>query len=214
MYIKSNVLYFGTSKMLPLEQDIAKQIYSVNIKVLGLESDWSGESGVSSNFYPGNDATFNTYGDFHLIPSTRPFVSSKEPITSYVTVPGSSHGDIDMSTALTGNVLYKNREGSWTFMYENHYRVATGSHDGVQRDVTIGGTAYTATGFQSPFTILDNLEKYISGREVIAILNYWDNSEKRCYKGRIWVESMTPGEASAGTVTLKYKFEPDAVSLS
>lgn len=213
MYYSNNKLYYSTGVMLPNELEMAARIHSVNIQVLGQESDWST---VSSSLGTGNHPnaivtnTFNTYGDFHLIPSQMPVVATKEPITSYVTVPGSSTGDVDMSTALTGEMLYKNREGSWTFMYENTWRCACPEHNGTQRAKTINGALYYASGYISPFTIQKNLEKYIHGRRVIVTLMDDHNTH---YRGRIWVESMVPGEDSNGTVVLKYKFEPQPVTI-
>lgn len=211
MYYSGNKLYYSTGVMLPSELELAAKIHSVNIQVLGLEMDWQSVSaslGTGSHPDPIVSNTFNTYGDFHLIPSQMPIIAPKEPLTSYVTVPGSSVGDIDMSTALTGKMLYKNREGSWSFMYENTWRCGCPEHNGVQRSIVIGNKTYTASGYLSPFQIQRILEKYIHGRLVLVSL--MDDPETR-YRGRIWVESMTPGEESNGTVVFKYKLEPDPV---
>lgn len=203
MYYYNNKLYYGYGVMLPNEKEVARRIHSIDIEVIGIETDWET---VSSSLMPNGDGKFNTYGDFHLIPSQMPFVSSKEPLTSYVTVPGSKYGGIDMTTALTGDVLYKDREGTWTFMYENTWRHGCDEHTGSQRNITIDGVQYTASGFLTPFQIQKNLEKYIHGRMVYVYL--MDDPNTR-YMGRVWVDSMMPGESSAGIVTLKYKFKPD-----
>lgn len=62
----------------------------------------------------------NTWDDFHLVPSTRPVVASPEVRTMYIDVHGTD-GTLDLSTALTGGIQYKNREGSWSFVVANWY---------------------------------------------------------------------------------------------
>lgn len=60
----------------------------------------------------------NTWDDFHMVPNSRPSVSPPSVRTKYVNIPG-GNGSLDLSTSLTGDVLYNNREGSWDFTVVN-----------------------------------------------------------------------------------------------
>lgn len=62
----------------------------------------------------------NTWDDWHIVPATRPVFLPPEVKTNYVDVPGAD-GHIDISEALSGEVLYKNRSGSMTFYVMNGY---------------------------------------------------------------------------------------------
>lgn len=62
----------------------------------------------------------NTWDDFHLVSNSRPVVAPPEVRTMYIDVPGVD-GSLDLTTVLTGDVLYKNREGSWEFTVVNYY---------------------------------------------------------------------------------------------
>lgn len=63
----------------------------------------------------------NTWDDWHIVPATRPVFSPPDVKTNYVDVPGAD-GHIDISEALSGEVLYKNRSGSTTFYVMNGYK--------------------------------------------------------------------------------------------
>lgn len=62
----------------------------------------------------------NTWDDWHLIPSSRPAFNPPVPKTKYIDIPGAD-GHLDMSTSLTGDIAYNNREGSFEFYVENGY---------------------------------------------------------------------------------------------
>lgn len=171
----------GIAAMTSQEIAVAQRIHSVNfIKLL-------------SN---GQEYEYNSYGDFHIIPSEMPFIVPAPPIFSYVTVPGAKNGEVDVSTALTGEMMYGNREGSLKFLYENKYRAATPSHSG--------------SGYMSPFQIATAISA-IHGQEVKLIL--MDNPSIY-YKGRVWIETFIPGQQEAGTIEIKYKFEPYSRNVS
>lgn len=170
----------GIAAMTSQEIAVAQRIHSVNfIKLL-------------SN----GQEEYNSYGDFHIIPSEMPFIVPAPPVFSYVTVPGAKNGEVDVSTALTGEMMYGNREGSLKFLYENKYRVATPSHSG--------------SGYMSPFQIATAMSA-IHGQEVKLIL--MDNPSIY-YKGRVWIETFIPGQQEAGTIEIKYKFEPYSRNVS
>lgn len=60
----------------------------------------------------------NTWDDWYLIPSSRPVVNPPKPKTKYIDIPGAD-GHLDLSTALTGDIAYERREGSWEFYVDN-----------------------------------------------------------------------------------------------
>ena len=59
-----------------------------------------------------NQHTYTTWG---LFLKSAPKVTSPEPKTYYVDIPG-AHGSLDLTTALTGNVKYKNRKITMEFI--------------------------------------------------------------------------------------------------
>lgn len=56
----------------------------------------------------------HTYFDWGLMLTKAPEISSPEPKTHYVDIPG-AHGAMDLTEALTGKVQYKNRKLSLEF---------------------------------------------------------------------------------------------------
>ena len=63
----------------------------------------------------------HTWDDWFLIPSSRPVFKPPEPKTTYYDIPGAD-GHLDMSTALTGDIPYKNRTGSIEFIVDNGHK--------------------------------------------------------------------------------------------
>ena len=63
----------------------------------------------------------NTWDDWHLIPKSRPVFNPPPAKTTYVEIPGGD-GILDLTTALTGRTLYKNRTGSMEFYVENGFK--------------------------------------------------------------------------------------------
>lgn len=68
----------------------------------------------------GNNRTKNTWDDWHLIPTSRPVFNPPEMKTTTIEIPG-GYGALDMSEALTGYPLYKNRTGEIEFAVTNGY---------------------------------------------------------------------------------------------
>ncbi|WP_294143881.1 hypothetical protein [uncultured Clostridium sp.] len=56
----------------------------------------------------------HTYKDFGLIPTSRPVVNPPSPNFSYLEIPGVS-GSLDLSEAVSGNITYADRTGSFEF---------------------------------------------------------------------------------------------------
>lgn len=73
-------------------------------------------------FQPDNEGRrYNTWSNWHLIPSSRPIVPQPSPVYKYVDIPG-RNGSIDISDYLTGTVTYSDRKGTFTFYVDNDKR--------------------------------------------------------------------------------------------
>lgn len=230
-------LYTGLRFMLPEEREVAKRVHSVNFYV-----EMPTRTGATNPTYW---REFNSYGDFHLIPTSMPFIAPPAINEMTVEVPGSEDGAVDMNEALTGAPLYKMREGTLEFMYENAYRYGHVSHSPEWSDtwhatndpisvyrsesalsgdpdptrdspagtvIGSGNRTYFSKGmFQlsaldlsyNPFYINQNLMKFIHGKRVYLMLMDYPYY---VFQGRTYVETMTPGQAEAGKVNIKYKF--------
>lgn len=60
----------------------------------------------------------NTWADWYLFPTSRPVFNPPNPKTKLVDIPGAD-GHLDLSTSLTGEMLYENRQGSFEFIVDN-----------------------------------------------------------------------------------------------
>lgn len=69
----------------------------------------------------GHFAGKNTWDDWHLIPSSAPVVAQAGVSTNFVDIPGRTDGPIDMSTYLTGRIIYGARSGSFQFIVDNDH---------------------------------------------------------------------------------------------
>lgn len=65
--------------------------------------------------------TKNTWDDWRLIPTSRPLFNPPSVKTNLIEIPGGD-GVLDLTTALAGRPLYKNRTGSIEFYVDNEYR--------------------------------------------------------------------------------------------
>ena len=74
----------------------------------------------SLRIYDTSSHYYDTWNDFHLIPSERPIVALPKANTKLVSIPGRKT-PIDMTTYLTGHPTYTNRQGSWTFYTDPEY---------------------------------------------------------------------------------------------
>lgn len=59
--------------------------------------------------------TKHSYRDFGLVPTSRPVFQPPEPDRQTITIPGRNR-PLDLSRALTGEMTYKEREGSFEFL--------------------------------------------------------------------------------------------------
>ena len=62
----------------------------------------------------------NSYDDWHLASIERPVVALPKPKFKFYDLPGSD-GKLDLTSLLTGNIVYSNREGSFEFYVLNDY---------------------------------------------------------------------------------------------
>ena len=121
---------------------------------------------------------YDSWKDWHLIPSSRPVISSPEERANTVEIPG-RNGRLDLSFALTGKAIFENRSGSIEF-YVDHNQWH-GWH-----------TAYS--------TIM----KALQGRRLKVILS---DDPSFYYEGRCWVDKWNSSER-ASTISIKYDFYP------
>lgn len=63
---------------------------------------------------------YDTWDDFHLIPTARPILSLPTPNTKFVSIPGRKD-PIDLTEYLTGHSTFGNRTGSWSFYTDVDY---------------------------------------------------------------------------------------------
>lgn len=63
----------------------------------------------------------NTWDDWHLIPSSRPVFNPPKPKTNYVDITG-SNWHLDLSEAVSGEVVYEGRMGSLEFIVANGHQ--------------------------------------------------------------------------------------------
>lgn len=121
-----------------------------------------------------DDLSKNTWNDFYLVPSEKPYVDPPKPEFKYVNLPRSNK-IIDLTESLTGTVDYEASEGSWKF-YIDHER------------------------YSNYHTILEELGKFFDGTMFRIII---DDEPGADYTGTVSVESYDP-ENNYSTVTLAY----------
>lgn len=66
------------------------------------------------------DKRYNTWDNWHLIPTTRPVLSMPTPAYTYVDIPGAD-GSMDLTNYLIGRPTYSDRSGSFEFYVANDY---------------------------------------------------------------------------------------------
>ena len=62
----------------------------------------------------------NTWRDWHLVPTAKPYVIPAEPQFNLVTIPGSNR-ILDLTDYLTGSPVYSIRSGEWEFIVDLEY---------------------------------------------------------------------------------------------
>lgn len=103
----------------------------------------------------------NTWDDFYLIPTERPSFSPPETKTRYRQIPGTSLM-LDLTDAVKGYPVYKNREGSFSFLVENGH---------------------------SWVTIYRQLQSFFNGTMMKAVL---EDDLFHYYEGRFYIREWNP----------------------
>ena len=128
----------------------------------------------------------NTWDDWHLVPSSRPLINPPQVKSNYIDIPGRD-GNLDMTTALIGRPVYKNRTGEWEFLVLNEY------DDG--EDWT---TLYTS------------IMQYLQGQEYKVIL---DDDPAFFYYGRLEVNAWK-SQANWSRIVINYNLGPYKYDLA
>ena len=214
--VTTSTIVSGYTHMAPSDRDEAKKTHSIEIIVPGGALD-------------GGDLYVNTLGDLHLIPQERPVIALPKPITSYVEVPGYKNREVDMTEALTGDVMYGPREGTLSFYYENLYRSVTKYHLPTVKTVDNVPTLVDFMVFTMPDPeyhrdpgefyywykpwnfIYFALSHYINGKRVK--LKLLDDPDYY-YTGRLSITNFKSGQDSFGTVEISYKLDPYRIKES
>lgn len=126
--------------------DKARYIHSINISV--------------------NGVNYNTWDDWHLIPSTRPLVVPARQKQYLYDIHG-GNGSIDESDTLRNFPLYNDREGSWEFYVENDYGYWQSRYTDIMESVH---------GLKCIVTLDDDPSWYYTGR---VYVNDWKSDKDR-----------------------------------
>lgn len=124
----------------------------------------------------------NTWDDWHLIPKSRPLFNPPSVKTNYIEIPGGD-GSLDLTTALAGRPVYKNRTGSWEFYVEN--------------------------GFKDWTVLYSEIMTYLHGKKLKAIL---EDDPDYYYEGRFAVNAWK-SDPNWSIITIDYEVGPYKRSL-
>lgn len=120
----------------------------------------------SITFYDADGKQYNTWSNWHLIPTSRPIISHPDPQIVTVPLPGRS-GSIDITNYLYSKPIYANRNGSLQFYAMegyNDYRVM---------QIELYKTLH---GKKLKFVFEDDPDYYYVGRFTVAL---WKNEASR-----------------------------------
>ena len=125
----------------------------------------------------------NTWDDWHLVPESRPVMNPPKPKFEYANIPGLD-GALDF-TEVFGDVLYENREGSWTFYVMNDY----------------GQKNYD---YNAWYELYRNIMGHLHG---LYMLVYSEDDPEYIYRGRVSVNNWA-SEKDYSKITFDYNLEP------
>ena len=103
---------------------------------------------------------FNTWNDWHLIPSSRPDISLPSVNTTMDVLPG-QNGHVDYTEILTNEITYSDRSGSLEFYVANGYDYWIDAYDRILEELH---------GKRMKFVLEDDPLYYYDGR---FTLNEW-----------------------------------------
>lgn len=124
---------------------------------------------------------YDTWIDFHLIPTARPTVALPAANTKLISIPGNS-SPLDFSTYLTGHPTFGNRTGSWSFLTDPEFVDRNG-----------GWIAFEK-----------NLRSKLHGRIRKVVLR---DDSSYFYAGELTMNPWSTGR-DRSTVTISYNFYP------
>lgn len=124
----------------------------------------------------------NTWDSWHLIPKSRPLFNPPSVKTNYIEIPGGD-GSLDLTTALAGRPVYKNRTGSWEFYVEN--------------------------GYKDWSVLYSEIMTYLHGKKLKAIL---EDDPDYYYEGRFAVNAWK-SDPNWSIITIDYEVAPYKRSL-
>ena len=119
----------------------------------------------------------NTWDDWHLIPSSRPVFNPPKPKTNYVDIPGADW-HIDLSEAVSGEIVYEARTGSIEFIVDN--------------------------GHQEWHELYSEIMNYLHGMDMKAIL---EDDPTFYYEGRFSVNQWK-SDPHNSKITIDYSVRP------
>lgn len=122
----------------------------------------------------------NTWTNFHLVPSSRPYVITPKPRIQLVSLPRSNR-IIDLSEALTNGCAYDSREGDWDF-YVDH-----GEYD-------------------SWADYFNEICDYFDGSQFKVIL---EDQPNYTYFGKVYITKFKSGE-DYSVFTIHYNFDAES----
>jgi hypothetical protein len=131
----------------------------------------------------------NSWVDFHLVPSTRPYLAIPKTQSIFVQLPRSNKV-LDLTNSLTREKIFEGSTGSWEFYI----------------DLDKWGDWTDA---------IEALEDYFDGSEILV--QFDDDNSKTTYSGMIFISSNTPTD-DYPTIKLDYdlnftlKYGSDVVS--
>lgn len=135
----------------------------------------------------------NTWGDWKLIPTTRPVIAPPQPKVNIIDIPGAD-GSVDLTEALGRHPVYSNRSGSLEFII-GHSGIIEGGYD--HTDQQMWAIVYT------------RITEYISGRRLKMVL---EDDPEYYYIGRFAV-SQWKSDKNWSTITIDYNVEPFKYSI-
>ena len=150
----------------------------------------------SINIGQGN-SWINTWTDWHLIPTSRPFVSVPAIRKKSVEIPGRD-GEIDLSEFLLNSPFYSNRTGSWEFYISNEYFLYS--------DPKFVRNAHNWRNW--PYAV-QTIANFCNGKQCMVWLE--DNPDYM-YEGRLTV-SYSP-KKDYSIITIAYDFDPHEIHMS
>ena len=137
--------------------------------------------------------------DWHLVPSSRPVVPPASPNISIVQIPGSNRS-IDLTEALSGNITYARRTGSWEFIVD---------HDRWSDWVTAYKTIKSFLNGRRLYCILeDDHDVVYNGR---FVLKDWKSDSDY---SRITIDYSLDHEESSNSFIYNLKLTPQRITAS